>query len=346
MPSPDLPEDPSLHLAPGTQLGPWRIVERQGYDAYGVLYRAVRAGTEPPEFGALKLARHPLDPRFAREAQALSRLSDPSIPRLLHGEFWRTADGAAHPFLVTEWVDGTPLYDWAQQHRPTSEHYWVRDKAPPAEPLLVLLAQVARALAATHAAGVLHRNVTGATILVRHSDGRAMLTGFGSALLSGSTRVPYQSLERRFDPYLSPEAKLFVLRSNRTDTDGFQATQAEDLYSLGVTAFRVVAGEYPPWPEPVHIGNGEYGRMAREDPRAILEYYGLREPRLLASIFVLLSIKPWQRGTAEELIRTLESPWIVPPRSRAAPSKQAPHRPSPPSIPSGRFAPRFRRGGA
>jgi eukaryotic-like serine/threonine-protein kinase len=183
MPSEHSLEDEALRLAPGMRVGAWRVMERQGYGGFGCVYRAVRVGQEHAGFVALKLARHPWERRFAREAELLSRIRDSSVPRLLERGEWSPARGVEHPYLVMEWVEGTPLYDWACAPALSSEQ------------LLRLVAQLARALAATHAAHAVHRDVKGANILVRHADGRAVLLDFGSG---------YSTAHRRRGAFTSP----------------------------------------------------------------------------------------------------------------------------------------------
>ncbi|MFP2908714.1 serine/threonine protein kinase, partial [Pyxidicoccus sp. 3LFB2] len=55
-------------LPSGTQIGPWRLLEQLGRGTYGVVYRAVLAESQTSGTVALKLALHPGDARFAREA--------------------------------------------------------------------------------------------------------------------------------------------------------------------------------------------------------------------------------------------------------------------------------------
>ncbi len=109
------------------------------------MHRATRVDPEHTLPGALKLSLYPWDARFAREARLLSRLSHPSIPRLLDHGVLGSPSGMEHPFFVMEWVEGTPLYAWAQQHSPSHPR------------VCQLLAQLARALEALHAAGAVHR---------------------------------------------------------------------------------------------------------------------------------------------------------------------------------------------
>jgi hypothetical protein len=75
---------PTLHpalLPPGTQVGPWRVVDWAGRGVHGAVYRAVRVGQEHSLPVALKLALLPRDPRFAREVELLSRQRHPHIPQ-------------------------------------------------------------------------------------------------------------------------------------------------------------------------------------------------------------------------------------------------------------------------
>jgi predicted Ser/Thr protein kinase len=188
------PEELSHRLAPGTQVGEWRVVAWQGQGAYGAVYRAVSVSQEHQGPVALKLSLYPWDARLVREAELLARLSHPSIPRLFGRGQLCGSSGAKHPFLVMEWVDGTPLYDWAQQRALTGQR------------TCQLLAELARALETVHAAGAVHRDVKGDNVLVRHSDGRALLLDFGSGHFQGATRLTWQSLPPGTFAYQSAQA--------------------------------------------------------------------------------------------------------------------------------------------
>ena len=91
-------------LRPGTLVGPWKVKAYEGGGAYGLVFRAVRAGDEQAGEVALKVACYPEDPRFQREVELLSRGHHPSMPRLLdHGQ-WQAPGGGVHPYLVMAWV--------------------------------------------------------------------------------------------------------------------------------------------------------------------------------------------------------------------------------------------------
>ncbi len=145
-------------LAPGTRAGAWRVKAWQGEGSYGAVYRAERVGWKRSEPGALKVSLWLWNWRMKREVELLSRLSHPSIPRLLDRGGPLSPSREEYPFFVMEWVEGTPLYVWSERHTPSGQQLcWV-------------LAHLARALAAVHAEGAVHRDVKGDNILVRLSD--------------------------------------------------------------------------------------------------------------------------------------------------------------------------------
>jgi serine/threonine protein kinase len=243
---------------------------------------------------ALKVALLPWDARFAREAELLSRLSHPGIPRLLDRGELRPPSGAEYPFIVMEWVQGTPLYAWAEQHAPSSQE------------LCRMLAQLARALEAIHVAGAVHRDVKGDNVLVRLSDRLPVLIDFGSCHFQGAPRLTWQSLPPVTLAYLSPQAGLFHIRSRYEPDSYYAPSAADDLYALGVTAYRLVMGQYPP---PLYVQQDEQGawRVTSPDMRPQLESNPRVEPLLREVMLRLLSDAPEARGTASQVARALEA---------------------------------------
>jgi hypothetical protein len=280
-------------LPPGTVVEEWLVVGCHGHGAYGIVYRAVRVGEEAAGEVALKVALYPWDPRFMREVALLSLIHHPSVPRLRGQGFWKHPSGTVHPFIVMEWVEGTPLYEWAREQLPTSQQ------------VCQVLAHLARALQATHEASAVHRDVKGENVLVRSSDGRAVLTDFGAGHYSNAARLTWQSMPPGTPAYQSPEARLFQLLSIRSPGAHYVGRPADDVFALGVTAYRLVTGGYPPSPEPQVDGQGWHMVPLYLPPPHVLNPQV--EPQLGGLILRMLSLAPEARGTAGELAEALEA---------------------------------------
>ncbi len=155
--------------------------------------------------------------RFRAEARHTARLSHPNIATLFdYGEDDHLA------YLIMELVEGQPL-SAALRSQPR----------PPTSTVRSIIGQAALALAAAHRAGVVHRDVKPANVLIK-ADGQVKLTDFGiSRALDGSGQT--RTGEILGTPhYLSPEQAL-----------GEPATPASDIYSLGVIAHEMLSGTKP-----------------------------------------------------------------------------------------------------
>jgi serine/threonine protein kinase len=243
---------------------------------------------------ALKVSLSPWALRFGREAQLLSRLSLAGAPRLLDSGVVRHPSGNEYAFLVMQWVEGTPLYAWARQHAPSSQE------------VCRVLARLSRTLEALHASGVVHRDVKGDNVLVRLSDRLPVLIDFGSGHYEGAARLTWQSLPPGTPEYLSPQACRFEMSLGRHPNGYYPPSPADDVYALGVTAFRLVMGQYPP---PVDTQEDEegYWHLIRPDFRRLLESNPRVGPRLRELILRLLSEAPEARGTAAQAAQELEA---------------------------------------
>jgi hypothetical protein len=242
---------------------------------------------------ALKLAIHPGDPRFEREAELLARIRSPCVPRLVDSGVWRSPRGDVHPFVAMEWVEGEPLYVWAARRNPSSRQ------------VLALLAQAARALQATHEVNGVHRDVKGSNMLVRPADGRLVLTDLGAGYVEGAGRLtPWNSVPG------TPEYRSPRLWEPPRDADGHTATAVlarpeDDVFALGVTAYRLVTDTYPPVaipgtaPGPGGLPGGKGVVPPRQlNPRV--------DAQLNALIVRMLSARPEARGAAGELAEAME----------------------------------------
>ena len=154
--------------------------------------------------------------RFRDEARHTASLSHPNIATVYdYGE----DDGAA--YLVMELVHGQPLSRIIAQGPVTPEQ------------TRSVVGQAALALAAAHAAGVVHRDVKPANILVT-DEGQVKLTDFGISRATDSAAHTRTGEVLGTPHYLAPEQAL-----------GRQATGATDLYALGVVTHEMLTGTKP-----------------------------------------------------------------------------------------------------
>jgi eukaryotic-like serine/threonine-protein kinase len=171
--------------------------------------------------------------RFRTEARLSAGLTHPNIA-VLHdyGEVEPAVPGGDRlVYLVMELVDGEPLSTvLAREGRLTPER------------TLGLLGQVAAGLAAAHAAGVVHRDVKPANLLVR-PDGTVKITDFGIAWSAANATVTRTGHVVGTAQYLAPE-----------QVQGQKASPASDVYAWGAVAYECLAGRRPfDGPNPVEV---------------------------------------------------------------------------------------------
>jgi hypothetical protein len=286
-----------LALPLGTRVGPWRVTGFRGRGAYGTLYRAERVGREAEGPAALKLAVYPGDERFKREAWLLRHIHSPFVPGFLDAGEWEHRTGV-YPFVVMELVEGEPLYDWSARRNPSVGQ------------ALGLLAQVTRAVADTHAVGAVHRDVKGGNVQVRWRDGRAFLTDFGAGHYRGAASLTSKVLPPGTLAYRSPEAWEFLRVFRRHPVVHYPANACDDLFALGVTAYRLVTDVYPPSTDPEERG-AEVWREGGPGPRAPSELNPRVSEELDALILRLLARAPEERfgGVASKAAEALEQAW-------------------------------------
>ena len=144
---------------------------------------------------ALKWAKLSDDPRSEREAELLSRIHHPNVPRLHDRGVWRGPGERCHPYIVMDWAEGRPLYAWAKG-RALTQRQTCR-----------VLAQVARALEATHQHGV-HRDVKGDNVLVS-AEGQVKLVDYGTCWYEGASPLTDTAIPPGTEPYRSPQLLRF-----------------------------------------------------------------------------------------------------------------------------------------
>jgi serine/threonine protein kinase len=270
----------------GSRVGPWLVQERVGGGTHGVVFRAVHADRPEGPSYALKVARQPEDARFEREATLLSRVRHPAVPRFEDQGVWTSPRGRHHPYFVMQWVEGVSLYKWAETRGVTlRQAIWQ-------------LAQVARALEATHEHGV-HRDVKGDNVWV-DGDGGVVLLDFGSCWYQGARPLTDGAMPPGTEQYRSPALLLYRFALSAGAGHYYEAEAEDDVYALGVTAYRLLASTYPALE---NAGEEDIGKPIRViPPRGVAE----RCPELSALILRMLSEDPQARGNASQIARELE----------------------------------------
>jgi serine/threonine protein kinase len=273
-----------------TLIGPWRVLDQVGSGGNGMVFRAVHAYRPEAGLYAFKLAMEPEDDRFEREAQLLARIRHPSVPRYEGSGFWISPVGQVHPYVVMQWAEGLPLYDWGARYGLTLRQ------------AMRLLAQLARALEATHVYGV-HRDVKGDNVLVS-PQGHVMLVDYGCCWYSDARPITDTPIPPGTHPYRSPQLLRFKYRYRRDPHAYYEFQPSDDVYALGVTAYRLLTGRYPPPRTDPECADDP--RRLRPPELSAPPELEARCPELSALVMRMLSEDPAARGSAGELAEAFE----------------------------------------
>ena len=218
-------------LSPGATLSHYRIVSKIGAGGMGEVYRAQDTELGRPvalKFLPAEVATHQSRvKRFVQEAQAASALNHPNI--LTVHQIGREGDAI---FIATEFVDGVTL----RQHMRTTPLKLIE--------VLDIATQIAAALVAAHAAGIVHRDIKPENIMVR-KDGLVKVLDFGLAKLTEREDTSSEATTMAFvktEPgavmgtaaYMSPEQAA-----------GREVDARSDIWSLGVVLYEMIAARQP-----------------------------------------------------------------------------------------------------
>ncbi len=176
---------------------------------------AVKEVVPPPELTAEQ--RSVLRQRTLREARAAARINHPGAVTV-HD----VVEEGGHPFIVMQLLPPRTLADVLAANGPL----------PPAQVARIGL-DLVDALAAAHVAGVLHRDVKPANVMLTDA-GRAVLTDFGIATVEEDPTLTSTGMLLGSPAYMAPERAR-----------GERPSPASDLWSLGATLFTAVQGDPP-----------------------------------------------------------------------------------------------------
>jgi serine/threonine-protein kinase len=155
--------------------------------------------------------------RFRREARSVAQLSHPHIVGAIDA-----GEEEGRPFIVFEYVEGETLKERIR-----------RMGRLPIDEAIAYAIEIARALGAAHARGIVHRDIKPQNVLV-DAEGSAKVTDFGIARSLDEEGLTADGRVLGTTDYVSPEQAL------GHDVDG-----QSDLYSLGVVLYEMLTGDVP-----------------------------------------------------------------------------------------------------
>jgi predicted ATPase len=206
----------------------YEILAPLGCGGMGIVYKARQQSLDRPvalKFLPVECAQDPVWlGRFHREARTASALNHPHICTI-----YDTGACAGRPFFSMEFIEGRTLRA-------------VTRERPPVERLAQLVGQVAKALGAAHAAGVVHRDIKPENLMVR-DDGIVKVLDFGLArYLPGKSAAGLTFGDSGTDPNIRVGTLLYM---SPEQARGEPAGTATDIFSLGLVLYELATGQHP-----------------------------------------------------------------------------------------------------
>src|SRR6185436_8858103 len=219
-----------MMFAAGTLLGTYEITGLLGSGGMGEVYRGRDTRLDRPVALKVLPAALAADPRFRqrfdREARVISRLNHPQICTV-----YDIGDAQGVSFLVMELVEGETLRAWGS-----------RPRARTISDIVAIVLQISRALAAAHAAGIVHRDIKPDNVLVR-ADGSVKVLDFGVAKLAPAASAADATTgfgDTEFGTLIGTTGYMSPEQARGVDVDG-----RSDIFSLGIVLYELLTGHAP-----------------------------------------------------------------------------------------------------
>jgi predicted Ser/Thr protein kinase len=246
------------------KLGPYRILQKIGAGGMGVVYLARDAEGRNVAIKALGPAVTS-DPnarrRLMREVETMRRVRSPYVAEILDADV--TADA---PYIVTRYVPGRTLEEVVRASGPLAGRELSR-----------FAGELAEALAAIHAAGVVHRDLKPGNVMLM--DGHPVVIDFGIAHVPDATRLTQTGMVMGTPGYLAPEV-----------IEGQPSSGASDVHSWGATVAYAATGRSP-------YGVGSYQTIFYRVVTGKPDLTGIAQP-LAGMVAAALAVSPGGRPPA------------------------------------------------
>jgi serine/threonine-protein kinase len=214
--------------------------------------------------------------RFLREARLAARLSHPNVVRVFD-----VGEDDGRPFIAMEYVEGETLAELLAR----------RGRLPPAE-VAKLGVQACAALAAAHAAGLVHRDVKPQNLILG-KDAALRLGDFGIAVGHEGTKLTLAGTVLGTAGYLAPE-----------QARGEQVTASADIYAVGAVLYELLTGE----PAQTAGSLSELGAADGFHPADVAGRLPDAPAELVAAVAACLSAKPEDRPPSAAALARLLAP--------------------------------------